>query len=362
MPELISRHTIARERRRLNRLLDPNASEGAGFYVNWFIMILIAANVAAVIFETVDPIQASFGTELRFFEAISVLIFTLEYLGRVWSSVEDIDGWNPILDRIRIIKQPLLIIDLIAILPYYLALIGVGVDLRFLRALRLIRLLRLLKLVRYSESMRAFGKAFSTKKDQLLVAFSANLILMIIASSLMFFAESHAQPDSFGSIPETMWWAIVTLTTVGYGDVAPITPLGRILGGIVAILGIGLFALPASILASGFIEESSYETTHCPDCGHEIDWESDVTSNRVEYTDGDWVRLDITRGSNLEDYSYHGRHGELRIKEDSIDTVDHTDENPDIAVEIEGKLVQVSLSDLREPYLTRSTVLKSDSI
>lgn len=346
---------IARERKRLNQLLDPDAAEGAGFYVNWFIMILIAANVAAVILETVDPIQASFGAELEYFEVVSVLIFTLEYLGRVWSNVEDIDGWGPVRDRLRIIKRPMLIVDLLAILPYYLALLGVGVDLRFLRALRLIRLLRLLKLVRYSESMRAFGKAFRTKKDQLIVAFSANLILIVIASSLMFFAESQAQPDDFGSIPETMWWAVVTLTTVGYGDIAPITPLGQVLGGIVAILGIGLFALPASILASGFIEESSYETTYCPDCGHEIDWESDMSSSGVEYAEGQWVRIDVTRGSPLKDYSYHGKHGKLRINEEFTDTIDHSYDDPDIAVDTGDELVSVSLSNLREPYLTLST-------
>ena len=349
-----ARTIIARERKRLNQLLDPNAAEGAGFYVNWFIMILIAANVAAVVLETVDPIQTSFGTELGYFEIISVLIFTLEYLGRVWSNVENIDGWDPVWDRLRIIKRPMLIVDLLAILPYYLALLGIGVDLRFLRALRLIRLLRLLKLVRYSESMRAFGKAFRTKKDQLIVAFSANLILIVIASSLMFFAESQAQPDNFGSIPETMWWAVVTLTTVGYGDIAPITLLGRVLGGIVAILGIGLFALPASILASGFIEESSYDTTYCPDCGHEIDWESDMVSSSVEYTDGQWVRIDVTRGSPLEDYSHHGKHGKLRINEEFTNTIDHSYDNPDIAVDTGEELVPVSLSNLREPYFTLS--------
>lgn len=354
---MTARNTIARERRRLNRLLDPGAAEGVGFYANWFIMILIAANVTAVILETVDPVQASFGTELRYFETISVLIFTVEYLGRVWSNVEEFDDWHPVWDRLRIIKRPILIVDLLAVLPYYLALLGVGIDLRFLRALRLIRLLRLLKLVRYSESMRAFGKAFRTKRDQLVIAFSANLILIVVASSLMFFAENRAQPEAFGSIPEATWWAIVTLTTVGYGDVTPITPLGRFLGGIVAILGIGLFALPASILASGFIEESSYETTYCPDCGHEIDWEADMVSGGVEYTDGQWVRIDLTHGSHL-DYSYHGKHGELRVIESSTETIDHSHKDPDIAVDLGDELVAVSVSDLRDPCLPRSVVHK----
>lgn len=348
------RSTIADKRRGLNRLLDPDAADGLGFYVNWFIMMLIAANVTAVMLETVDPIQASFGTELHYFETVSVLIFTVEYLGRVWSNVEDIGDWHPIWDRLRIMKRPILIVDFLAVLPYYLALLGVGLDLRFLRALRLIRLLRLLKLVRYSESMRAFGKAFRTKQDQLVVAFSANLILIIVASSLMFFAENQAQPEVFGSIPETMWWAVVTLTTVGYGDVAPITPLGRLLGGVVSILGIGLFALPASILAAGFIEESSYDTTHCPDCGHEIDWEADLSSGGIEYTDGQWIRIDYTRQSDRNMYhSYHGKHGQLRIKEASTETVSHSSKNPEIEVDIGDESVPVSVSDLRSPCFRR---------
>jgi len=144
--------------------------------------------------------------------------------------------------RLRAATDPILIVDLLAILPFYLALAGFGLDLRFLRAMRLIRLLRLLKLVRYSQSMRAFGEAFRRKKHQFAVTMTANFILLIIAASLMFFAESEAQPEAFGSIPETMWWAVVTLTTVGYGDVAPVTPLGRVLGGIVAVLGIVLVA------------------------------------------------------------------------------------------------------------------------
>lgn len=347
------RPAIARRRKRVNQLLDPDTTEGVGFYVNWFIMILIAANVTAVIISTVDPVQAAFGQVFDYFESISVLIFTVEYLGRVWSNVEDVEQWDPLRDRFRIATRPMLVVDLLAIAPYYLALLGFGVDLRFLRALRLIRLLRLLKLVRYSESMRAFGHAFRAKQDQLIVAFSANLILLVVASSLMYFAEGSTQPDSFGSIPETMWWAIVTLTTVGYGDVAPVTPLGRTLGGVVAILGIGLFALPASILATGFIEESSYETTRCPDCGHEIDWESDVGSAGAAYSDGQWVRIDVTRGSHVN-YPHHGKHGELRIDGTSTDRIGYDDdEEVDIVVDVGDELVDVSLSDIREPCINR---------
>jgi voltage-gated potassium channel len=248
-------------------------------------MTLIAVNVAAVILETVDPLHARYDRLFRLIEVGSVTVFSVEYIARIWSGVEA--RWDEtdvttlsigerLRDRLRIISRPLLLIDLLAILPFYLSALGLGIDLRVLRSLRLIRFLRLLKLVRYSQSMRAFGHAFRRKKDQLIVALTANGLLLLIASSLMYFIETNAQPDAFGSIPEAMWWGIATLTTVGYGDVTPVTPLGQFVGSIVAVLGIGLFALPASIMASGFIEAASYETHECPKCGYEVDWDDDI--------------------------------------------------------------------------------------
>lgn len=144
-------------------------------------------------------------------------------------------------------------IDLFAILPFYLPVFGI--DLRFVRALRLMRLLRLLKLGRYSESIRTLGRVITYKKEQLISTLIALLIMLTVASSLMYYAEHEAQPEAFSSIPSAMWWGVATLTTVGYGDVYPVTALGRFLGTLVAMLGIGIFALPAGIIASGFEEE-----------------------------------------------------------------------------------------------------------
>jgi len=267
--------TYRQARRTAHDLLAAEEGGRTGGLVDWFIMLLIAANVTAVVLSTVDPIRAAYGTQLRVFEIASVVIFTVEYVGRVWSAVdrENPRFHHPITGRLRFAVRPLIVVDFVAILPFYLAAAGIGLDLRFLRALRLIRFLRLLKLVRYSESMRAFVSAFAAKRDQLILALSANALLLIVASSLIYFVEHDAQPETFSSIPATMWWAVITLTTVGYGDVTPTTPLGRFFGGIVAVLGIGLFALPASIMASGFLEASTSETRICPECGAEIDWE-----------------------------------------------------------------------------------------
>ena len=134
---------------------------------------------------------------------------------------------------------------------------------------------------------------------------------------------------------------IVTLTTVGYGDVTPITPVGQVIGSMVAILGIGLFALPASIMASGFIEGSSYETGFCPDCGHELDWESDVGGGGPVYTVGDRIRIDITRESTLA-YEYHGVHGSVSAHDAKTDTFE---------IELEGvdETITATWRDLRTP-------------
>jgi voltage-gated potassium channel len=258
-------------RARTHALLTPDEGGRAGAAVDTFIMGLIALNVLAVIVETVPGFAAAYGDAFAAFELLSVAVFTAEYAARIWSAPEDPAYAAPLRGRVRFASRPLIVVDLLAILPFYLASV-LPLDLRIVRAFRLIRFFRLLKLARYSQSMRAFARVLREKKEDLVVAGAANLLLLTVASSLMYFAENEAQPEAFSSIPEAMWWGIITLTTVGYGDVTPVTALGKVLGAVVAILGIGLFALPASILASGFIEEATREELRrCPHCGEELD-------------------------------------------------------------------------------------------
>lgn len=209
--------------------------------------------------------------QFRAFEVFSVAVFTVEYVGRSWSAVAAPGYEGPITGPLAFASRPLLIVDLLAILPSSLGALGVGADLRFLRALRLIRLLRLFKLARYSESMQAFAIVLRKKKPDLVITLFANVLLLIVASSVVYYVEHDVQPEAFSSIPQTTWWGIATLTTVGYDDVTPVTPLGQFFGTITAVLGIGLFALPASILASGFIEAAGQVTYECPHCGEEFD-------------------------------------------------------------------------------------------
>ena len=237
-----------------------------------FIISLIILNVLAVMLETVEELSLSFAPFFEAFEVFSVAIFTIEYLLRVWSCTADENYSRPFLGRLRFALTPLALIDIIAILPFYLPMI-IPVDLRFIRVLRLIRLFRVFKLGRYSNSLRTLGKVLRNKREQLSITLFITFILLVVASSLMYFFENDVQPGLFPSIPAAMWWGVSTLTTVGYGEVYPITLAGKILGMIIAVLGIGLFALPAGILGSGFVEEMQRQkgvTRLCPHCGKDI--------------------------------------------------------------------------------------------
>lgn len=207
-----------------------------------FIVFLILLNVAAFVAETVPKLRAMWGREFYYFECFSVAIFTVEYLLRLWTAVEVpyLSRTGPWLARLKLARQPALIIDLLAILPFYLSSLF-AMDLRVLRTLRL---LRFLKLSRYSPAMYTLIRVLSNERRALL--FSA---------TLMYYVEGEAQPEKFGSVPDAAWWAIATLTTVGYGDAAPVTALGKVVGGITMITGLCILALPVAIISTGFAQE-----------------------------------------------------------------------------------------------------------
>jgi len=221
------------------------------------LVALIVLNVAASVVGTVAEVEARFGRELAVFETFSVAVFTAEYVVRLWAARR----------RLRYALSPLALIDLIAILPFYLPFLGV--DLRSTRAFRLLRLFRMAKVARYVRAVHVFGEVARAKREELVIAAAVMGILLICASSVIFYAEHDAQPQAFSSIPASMWWSVATLTTVGYGDVFPVTPLGRLVAGVVAVLGVGFFALPTAILGAGFVEVVSRQklTPKCPHCG-----------------------------------------------------------------------------------------------
>lgn len=235
-----------------------------------FIMVLILLNVAVVVLETVDWINDSYAQLFRVFDLFSVAVFTVEYILRAWICTENPKFKAAFSGRLHYLITPMAIVDLMAILPFYLPFIFP--DLRFVRAIRLFRLFRILKLARYSDALKTFAEVLNLKKEELGVTFFATLILLVVSSSMVYEAENEVQPEAFANIPDAMWWGVVTLTTVGYGDIYPVTPIGKIIGSFVVISGIGLFALPAGILASGFNEvlqrrkEKKRKKMICPHC------------------------------------------------------------------------------------------------
>jgi len=249
--------------------IDPSSSnKGAGRFFNIGMLILIFFNILAVILETEAGLYSKYKIFFDSFEFFSVVIFTAEYLTRLWTCTEITKYKSPVTGRIKFAVTPSMLIDLFSFLPFYLPL-G-GMDLRFIRAVRLFQLFRLFKMGRYSQSLTKLVNVLRSKKEELIITVFSSIVLLILASSLMYFIEREAQPELFGSIPKAMWWGAVTLTTVGYGDVYPVTLLGRIIGAFIAVLGIGLFALPAGIIASGFaaeLQKQRPEAITCPHCG-----------------------------------------------------------------------------------------------
>lgn len=263
-----------RMRKKIDELLDATVIESRlERNLNLFLMGLIFFNVLAVMLETEQALYLRYRPFFDWLEVVSVLIFSSEYLLRLWSCTENAKYSHPFWGRIRYMLSPMAAVDLLAIAPFYLPML-IPFDLRFLRVLRLFRMFRLLKLGRYMRSLRRIRNVFVEKKEELFIAIFSVLILLVLSSSLMYFVENEAQPDKFSSIPAAMWWGIATLTTIGYGDMYPITLLGKVLGGMISILGIGLFALPAGILASGFateIQKHENKERYCPHCGKAIE-------------------------------------------------------------------------------------------
>lgn len=262
-------------RQRLYLILDPDAK--GDIWERIFETVLIAiilVNILAIVIDSVKEIDHEYATLFRSIEVFSIFFYTIEYVARIYSIVENPIYREPVKGRLKFMFTPMAIIDLLAFLPFYLTFLPI--DLRFLRIFRLMALFRVFKIARYLRALTLFKRVLSQRKEQLVLSFLFILFILVIISFMMFYVEHEAQPDKFSSIPATMWWGIATITTVGYGDMVPITPLGKFLGGIFAIAGVGLLALPAGILSSGFFETlhnepvKEKESSICPHCGRDI--------------------------------------------------------------------------------------------
>ncbi|MFT3732478.1 MAG: cyclic nucleotide-gated ion channel [Hyphomicrobium sp.] len=241
-------------RKRVYEVIETGHGEDLASKVfDTFIVCLILLNVAAFVAETVPAARARWSHWFYWFEIFSVAIFTIEYALRIWTAIEVpyLARKQPWKARAKLARQPALIIDLAAFLPFYLS----GIFTIDLRILRTLRLLRFLKLSRYSPAMYTLVRVLSNERKALLGACLLLATALLFSATLMYYIEGDAQPDKFGSVPQAAWWAIATLTTVGYGDVTPITALGKVVGGFTMVVGLCVLALPVAIISTGFAQE-----------------------------------------------------------------------------------------------------------
>jgi voltage-gated potassium channel len=241
-------------RRRLNPYFDDDARQSTAVRVfNILLATLIVVNVGAIILESVDAIREAHRETFRWIEHTATSVFVVEYVLRAWTSVDRVSGAfrDPFWGRLKYLRGFFALVDLVAVLPAVLGLLGAS----DFRVLRLLRLLRMLKLTRHSTIFGLIGAVIREEAQAIGAVVFVLCLILTLSASLMYMIEGEAQPLVFDSIPAAMWWAVETITTVGYGDMVPVTVAGRILGGIVSVLGILSFAMFSGIITVGFMEQ-----------------------------------------------------------------------------------------------------------
>ncbi|MBR4710756.1 MAG: ion transporter [Clostridia bacterium] len=243
------------------------------------IMTLIALSVVSIVLESYRTIAEGGRTVFRVFEGVTIAVFTAEYILRVWTADLLYPGEKH--PRWRYCRSFMAVIDLLAVLPFFIPFLSL--DLRFLRMVRLLRMFRLLrvfKLGRYVDALSMVLAVVKKSASQLIMSIVLCLFVMLFSAIIMYTVENPVQPELFPNVISSLWWAICTLTTVGYGDVYPVTPVGRLFASVISIVGIGIIAIPTGIITAGFtgmIREKSGarpqddEKKYCPYCGHKID-------------------------------------------------------------------------------------------
>ena len=230
--------------------LDPSARPNGLSLANKVLTVAIIVSVASAILETEGSLARRFAGAFAISEIVFTVLFLTEYVLRIWIAPENPRYAGPVAGRLKWMMTPTAIIDIVALIP---ALIFVGAGpVYILRLFRLARILRIAKLGRMSSAISLMGDAIAERRFELLLSLAVAMVLLVLSSTAMYLIEGPINPEAFGSIPRAMWWSIVTLTTIGYGDVFPVTLGGRMVAGVTALCGIGLIAAPTGILSAAF--------------------------------------------------------------------------------------------------------------
>ena len=227
------------------KIIVEDRTNAAGKWFDISIQILIILSLISFSIETLPNLSGTTRIILRKFEVFSIIVFTIEYLLRIWVSNK----------RVSFIFSFFGIIDLLAILPFYLSF---GIDLRSIRIFRLFRLFRIFKMLRFNQAILHFSKAMKSIKEELILFFIFSTFLLFLSSVGIYYFENPAQPDVFKSVFHSLWWAIATLTTVGYGDIYPITAGGKIFTSVMLLIGLGIVAVPTGLIASALTKTKDY--------------------------------------------------------------------------------------------------------
>jgi voltage-gated potassium channel len=237
------------------------------------IMSLVLMNVIVIIIESIPEIGIEYQYLFEIFEYFTIFVFSVEYLLRIYVSNISNPSNSKLKSSLLFIFSFYGLIDLLAVTPFYLPFL-IKTDMRFIRILRAVRFFRILKINRYNNALNLILSVIKSKRMDLAITGFVSFVFLLVASFFMYFIEGEVQPEKFSSIIASFWWAIATLTTVGYGDVYPVTVFGKIVSGLLAVSGIVLVALPTGIISAGFLEKinnKNKEKKACPHCGKEIE-------------------------------------------------------------------------------------------
>lgn len=280
-------------RQKVHAVMFPSAYGGSLHTIfDTFIVIWVFVSVLAVILESVHGIEYLLNLEFIVLDAIAVSIFTLEYCLRMYCCVEEPGYQRAVSGRLKMAKSTSSIIDLLAIAPFFLEVfLHHLVDLRFMRVFRL---LRLLKLSRYTGATQSLSKVIAREWPVMAASTFIMLLLVVMTASLGFLFEHEAQPDKFENIPQAIYWAVITLASVGYGDISPITPAGRAMTIVLSLIGIGIFAIPAAILSSAFTDQLKRDREALVNTIYEMLADGHLDEKEIEYIRTESKRLHLS--------------------------------------------------------------------